>query len=112
MQMTDLLNAAYCNSPKAYKKLPNTLEETKVIRNNTEGPSLDQQKRQKTTGKSHSSFTVTDSKPGCVLMLSQFNISINTLEKGEKGEQQNLQRLLGITETTADSEELQKDSIK
>lgn len=45
-------------------------------------------------------------------MLIQLNISINTLEKGEKGEEQNLQRLLGITETTADREELQKDSTE
>lgn len=28
-------------SPKAYKKLPNILEETKVIRSNMEGPFLD-----------------------------------------------------------------------
>lgn len=43
-----------------------------------------------------------DSQPGCVLILKQFNISIRTLEKGEKGEEENLQRVVGITETTAD----------
>lgn len=84
--MTYLLDAAYCISPKAYKKLPNILEETKVIRNNIEGPFLDQQKSYKSTGRSSWLSTVKVSQPGCVLMFTEFDTSINTSEKEEKAE--------------------------
>lgn len=47
-------------------------------------------------------FCSSQRQPGCELILKQFNTFISTLGKGEKGEEQNLQRLVGITETTAD----------
>jgi len=36
--MTAHLNAASCNSQRAYRESPNTLEGTKVTKSNTEGP--------------------------------------------------------------------------
>lgn len=102
--MTDVLKAAYCNSPKAYKKSPNTMEETKVIKNNTEGPFFGLVEKIENYRYELLVFH-SQSQPASILVLIQFNTSINDLEKGEKGEEQNLQ-------TTAELEKLQKHSIK